>query len=51
MDNDTKTWLFDILNSINEIDIFVGQPKIFADYERDLRTKRAVRCKFKKNEK
>ncbi|WP_296143764.1 HepT-like ribonuclease domain-containing protein [uncultured Flavobacterium sp.] len=42
MDNDIKTWLFDILNSINEINIFIGQPRIFTNYENDLRTKRAV---------
>jgi len=42
MDNDIKTWLFDILNSINEINIFIGQPRLFTNYENDLRTKRAV---------
>jgi uncharacterized protein with HEPN domain len=43
MDNDLKTWLFDILNSINEIEsYYVGQQKLFADYQKDLRTKRAV---------
>lgn len=42
MDNDIKTWFFDILNSINEINIFIGQPRIFTNYENDLRTKRAV---------
>ncbi|AWA30942.1 antitoxin [Flavobacterium magnum] len=42
MDNDIKTWLFDILNSINEIDFYIGQPRIFQNYENDMRTKRAV---------
>ncbi|MEY2868050.1 MAG: hypothetical protein RIR01_464, partial [Bacteroidota bacterium] len=38
-----KTWLFDILNSINEIEsYFVDTPKLFEVYQNDLRTKRAV---------
>ena len=43
MDNDIKTWLFDILGSINEIEgYYVETPKIFEIYQNDLRTKRAV---------
>ena len=43
MDNDIKTWLYDILSSINEIEsYYVDTPKIFEAYENDLRTKRAV---------
>lgn len=43
MDNDIKTWLYDILNAIVEIDSFYNdRPKIFVDYQKDLRTKRAV---------
>jgi uncharacterized protein with HEPN domain len=43
MDNDIKTWLFDILSSINEIESFYAEtPKIFEIYQNDLRTKRAV---------
>lgn len=43
MDNDIKTWLFDILNAINEIEsFFLNQPKIFKNYQEDIRTKRAV---------
>ncbi|QKJ64491.1 DUF86 domain-containing protein [Flavobacterium sp. M31R6] len=43
MDNNVKTWLFDILSSINEIEsYFVDTPKIFEIYQNDLRTKRAV---------
>jgi uncharacterized protein with HEPN domain len=43
MDNDIKTWLFDIIQSIREIDSFFGNgPKIFTEYVTDLRTKRAV---------
>lgn len=43
MDNNIKTWLFDILSSINEIEsYFVETPKMFEIYQNDLRTKRAV---------
>ena len=43
MDNDIKTWLFDILSSINEIEsYYVETPKIFEVFQNDLRTKRAV---------
>ena len=43
MDNDIKTWLYDILSSINEIEsYYVDTPKIFEVYQNDLRTKRAV---------
>ena len=43
MDNSIKTWLYDILNSINEIEsYFVETPKMFEIYQNDLRTKRAV---------
>ncbi|TRX09669.1 HepT-like ribonuclease domain-containing protein [Flavobacterium gawalongense] len=43
MDNNIKTWLYDILSSINEIEsYFVDSPKEFKVYENDLRTKRAV---------
>ncbi|MFV8393714.1 DUF86 domain-containing protein [Flavobacterium sp. LB2P6] len=43
MDNNIKTWLYDILNSINEIEnYFIDTPKEFKVYENDVRTKRAV---------
>lgn len=43
MDNTIKTWLFDILSSINEIEsYFIDTPKMFEIYQNDLRTKRAV---------
>lgn len=43
MDNNIKTWLYDILGSINEIEsYYVDTPKIFEIYQNDLRTKRAV---------
>jgi uncharacterized protein with HEPN domain len=43
MDNEIKTWLYDILNAIMEIESFFDhQPKEFIDYQNDLRTRRAV---------
>jgi uncharacterized protein with HEPN domain len=43
MDREIKTWLFDIFNSIEEIEQFLPQGKrLFDDYKNDLKTKRAV---------
>ena len=43
MDHEIKTWLFDIFNSIEEIEQFLPQGKrLFDDYKNDLKTKRAV---------
>jgi uncharacterized protein with HEPN domain len=43
MDNELKTWLFDILQSIKEIDSYYdGKPKSYAAYLIDTKTKRAV---------
>ena len=43
MDEEINVWLYDILNAINEIEsFFIGHPKSFDNYKRDLRTKRAV---------
>ncbi len=43
MDIEIKTWLYDILNAITEIDSFFSdRPKEFAAYQNDLRTRRAV---------
>lgn len=43
MDNNIKTWLYNILNAVNEIEsFFVDRPKEFLNYQNDLRTKRAV---------
>jgi len=43
MDIEIKTWLFDILNAINEIESFIAdKPKVFEAYQNDLKTKRAV---------
>jgi len=43
MDSEIKTWLYDILQSINEIEsYFEDRPKKFDEYINDIRTKRAV---------
>ncbi|MBS1598061.1 MAG: DUF86 domain-containing protein [Bacteroidetes bacterium] len=43
MDIEIKTWLYDILNAINEIESFLSdRPKDFAVYQKDIRTKRAI---------
>jgi len=43
MDLEIKTWLYDILQSINEVEsYFADRPKKFEEYVSDLRTKRAV---------
>jgi len=43
MDNEIKTWLYDILQSITEIDSYYeSKPKIFEEYLTDIKTKRAI---------
>lgn len=43
MDNNIKTWLYDMLNAIMEIEsFFANTPKEFSHYKNDLRTKRAI---------
>ncbi len=43
MDNEIKTWLYDILQSIIEIDSFYeNKPRIFEEYVSDIKTKRAI---------
>ena len=43
MDSEIKTWLYDILQSIIEIEsYFEDKPKKYEDYISDLKTKRAV---------
>jgi uncharacterized protein with HEPN domain len=47
MDNDIKTWLYDILQCISEIEsYFEDKPKRFEDYTKDIKTKRAVERDF-----
>ncbi len=43
MDREIKTWLFDIVSAISEIDSFFEEGnKMFEKYEKDIKTKRAV---------
>jgi uncharacterized protein with HEPN domain len=43
MQEEIKTWLFDILNAIHEIDgFFSDTSKEFLCYKKDIRTKRAI---------
>ena len=43
MDNKINTWLYDILNSIDEIEsFFEGKTMNFLEYQKDVKTKRAV---------
>ena len=43
MDNEIKTWLYDMLQSIEEVEsYFEDKPKRFEEYITDIRTKRAV---------
>jgi len=43
MNPEIKTWLFDILQSIKEIEsYYADKPKNFTEYQKDIRTKRAI---------
>ena len=43
MDNEIKTWLFDIKKSINEIVFFFeDEQRIFENFQKDFKTKRAI---------
>jgi uncharacterized protein with HEPN domain len=43
MDNEIKTWLYDIIQSISGIEsYFDDKPKRFEEYITDIKTKRAV---------
>lgn len=43
MDQEIKTWLYDILQSINEVESYYeNKPKIFEEYVSDTKTKRAI---------
>ena len=43
MDNEIKTWLYDILQSINEIErYYEDKPRKFEEYVSDIKTKRAI---------
>jgi uncharacterized protein with HEPN domain len=42
MELEIKTLLFDILNAIKEIELFISSTQDFSSFESDLKTKRAV---------
>jgi len=42
METEIKSWLYDILNATEEIESFFIDSKQFEDYQKDIRTKRAV---------
>lgn len=42
MDNEVKTWLKDIEQAISEINSFMPEIQDFKDFQKDLKTKRAV---------
>ena len=43
MNPEIKTWLYDILQSIEEIEMyFQGKQRIFKEFENDMKTRRAV---------
>ena len=42
MDSYIFAWLFDIKTSIEEIDDFFPTGKVFSEYQKDIKTKRAV---------
>ena len=47
MDSEIKIWLFDILQSVNEIEsYFEDRPRKFEDYTKDIKTKRTVTIKY-----
>ncbi len=42
MNDESKKWLLDILSSIDSIDSYIGEKKIFQDYEKNKILRRAV---------
>jgi uncharacterized protein with HEPN domain len=42
MEIEIKTWLYDILNAIREVETFIGLDTSFESFQRDIKTKRAV---------
>lgn len=42
MNNEVKAWLQDIDQAIKEINSFIPEAKIFKEFQRDLKTRRAV---------
>ena len=42
MDNEVKVWLKDIEQAIKEINSFIPEVRLFKEFQKDLKTKRAV---------
>src|SRR5215213_2511667 len=42
MEIEIKTWLYDILTAIQEIELFVGTSENFSSFQEDLKTRRPV---------
>jgi len=42
MNDEVKKWLQDILESIQSVEDYIGTPKIFEEYEKDKKLRRAV---------
>lgn len=42
MQLEIKTWLYDMLNAIKEIESFIGESQDFSFFQNDIKTKRAV---------
>lgn len=42
MSNEIKTWLQDIENAVNEINSFLPEKRNFIEFQKDLKTKRAI---------
>lgn len=42
MDIEIKTWLYDILTAVKEIEFFISESPEFTAYQKELKTRRAV---------
>lgn len=42
MPEEVKVWLNDILRAIDEINSFLPDPRVFVEFQKDIKTKRAV---------
>lgn len=42
MEKEIKVWLYDIKQAISEINLFLPEKKVFAEFQKDLKLKRAV---------
>jgi len=42
MEKEIKVWLSDVKQAISEIEQFLPEKKIFQDFQKDLKTKRAI---------